>query len=105
MVALNRESLQEKILDGRRVSAAEALSLYRWPLAELGALADARRNFAKEKHYGNRGREIVTYIVASKSTTPTSATFTASSARFIGPNGTTIITFSRANSSTKSWMS
>ena len=49
MVALNRESLQEKILDGRRVSAAEALALYRWPLAELGALADARRNLAKEK--------------------------------------------------------
>src|SRR6476660_297456 len=63
MVALNRESLEEKILDGRRVSAAEALSLYRWPLAELGALANARRNLAKEKHYGNRGREIVTYIV------------------------------------------
>src|SRR4030095_3375159 len=63
MVALNRESLKEKILDGGRVSAAEALSLYRWPLAELGALADSRRNLAKEKHYGNRGRDIVTYIV------------------------------------------
>ena len=63
MVTLNRESLQEKILDGRRVSAAEALSLYRLPLEELGALADARRNLAKENDYGNRGREIVTYIV------------------------------------------
>ena len=63
MVALNRESLQEKILDGQRISAADALELYRWPLAELGALADARRDLAKEKHYGNRGLEIVTYIV------------------------------------------
>ncbi len=63
MVALNRESLQEKTLDGQRISAAEALELYRWPLAELGALADTRRNLAKGKHYGNRGREIVTYIV------------------------------------------
>jgi cyclic dehypoxanthinyl futalosine synthase len=63
MVALNRESLQEKILDGQRISGAEALELYHWPLAELGALADARRDLAKEKHYGSRGREIVTYIV------------------------------------------
>ena len=63
MVALNRESLEEKILDGQRISMADALALYRWPLAELGALADARRNLAKEKDYGNRGREIVTYIV------------------------------------------
>ena len=63
MVALNRESLEEKILDGQRISAAEALELYRRPLAELGALADVRRNLAKEKHYGNRGHEIVTYIV------------------------------------------
>src|SRR5256714_4281993 len=63
MVALNHESLQEKILAGKRISAADALELYRWPLAELGALADARRNFAKEKSYDNRGREIVTYIV------------------------------------------
>jgi cyclic dehypoxanthinyl futalosine synthase len=32
------------------------------PLEELGALADARRNLAKQKNYGGRGREIVTYI-------------------------------------------
>jgi len=63
MVALNGESLQQKILDGERVSAAEALEIYRWPLAELGALADARRNLAKAKSYDDRGREIVTYIV------------------------------------------
>ena len=63
MVALNEETLQEKILAGERISAAEALELYRWPLAELGALADARRNLAKEKNYDRCGREIVTYIV------------------------------------------
>jgi len=63
MVALKEASLQEKILAGERISAAEALELYRWPLAELGALADARRNLAKERNYDCRGREIVTYIV------------------------------------------
>ncbi len=59
----NGESLQQKILAGERISAAEALEIYRRPLAELGALADARRNLAKGKSYGGRGREIVTYIV------------------------------------------
>src|SRR3954468_11421446 len=63
MVALNQASLSERILAGERISAAEALELYRWPLAELGALADARRNLAKEKSYDRHGREIVTYIV------------------------------------------
>jgi cyclic dehypoxanthinyl futalosine synthase len=37
--------------------------LYRWPLEELAALANARRDLAKAKSYGGRGREIVTYIV------------------------------------------
>ena len=59
----NGESLQQKILAGERISAAEALEIYRRPLAELGALADARRNLATGKSYGGRGREIVTYIV------------------------------------------
>src|SRR3982750_3064738 len=63
MVALNRGALEEKILGGERISSAEAIELYRWPLAELGALADARRNLAKEKSYDHHGREIVTYIV------------------------------------------
>ena len=63
MVALKPAPLQEKILAGERISAAEALELYRWPLAELGTLADARRNLAKEKDYDAQGREIVTYIV------------------------------------------
>lgn len=63
MVALETDSLQKKILAGERISSAEALELYCWPLAELGALADARRDLAKGKSYDERGREIVTYIV------------------------------------------
>jgi cyclic dehypoxanthinyl futalosine synthase len=64
MVALTeQETLEEKVLAGERISAEEAFELYRRPLAELGMLADARRNLAKERSYGGRGREIVTYIV------------------------------------------
>jgi cyclic dehypoxanthinyl futalosine synthase len=63
MVSLNREALTEKILAGERISTDDALELYRWPLEELGALANARRNLAKAKSYGGQGRQIVTYIV------------------------------------------
>src|SRR5438132_9272327 len=63
MVSLNRDALTEKILAGERISSDEALQLYSFPLEELGALANARRDLAKAKSYGNRGREIVTYIV------------------------------------------
>src|SRR5215212_6197454 len=63
MVAAVEDSLSEKVLGGDRISAAEALELYRLPLQELGALADARRNLAKAKSYENRGHEVVTYIV------------------------------------------
>src|SRR5947207_2139520 len=63
MVSLNRDALSDKVLEGARISSEEALQLYQLPLEELGALADARRNLAKEKSYGGRGREIVTYIV------------------------------------------
>ncbi|MEO8440199.1 MAG: cyclic dehypoxanthinyl futalosine synthase [Spartobacteria bacterium] len=63
MVALQNGALQEKVLGGERISAAEALELYRLPLAELGTLADARRNLAKGISYDARGREIVTYII------------------------------------------
>ena len=51
------ERIQEKALDGGRVTAAEALALYQaLPLAELGALADAvRRRLHPQR--------IVTYIV------------------------------------------
>ncbi len=63
MVPLNRDRLGEKVLAGERISPAEAIELYRWPLEELGALASARRDRAKEESYGGRGRQIVTYIV------------------------------------------
>src|SRR5205809_2123473 len=62
MVSLNRDAVTDKVLEGGRISPEEALQLYSLPLEELGALADARRNLAKEKSYGGRGREIVTYI-------------------------------------------
>jgi cyclic dehypoxanthinyl futalosine synthase len=62
MVSLKGDALIDKVLAGERISADEALQLYAMPLQELAALADARRNLAKAKHYGGRGREIVTYI-------------------------------------------
>src|SRR5881296_2131196 len=63
MVSVNRDALTEKILGGARISADEALELYRSPLEELAALANARRDLAKQASYDQRGREIVTYIV------------------------------------------
>ncbi len=63
MVSLNRSALAEKIFAGERVTADEAGELATWPLAELGVLANARRDQAKAGAYGGRGRDIVTYIV------------------------------------------
>src|SRR2546422_851837 len=63
MVALLKDVLSEKVLAGERISAAEALELYGRPLETLGALANARRDLAKAASYGERGREIVTYII------------------------------------------
>src|SRR2546422_4542493 len=63
MVSLNRDALTEKIFAGERISSEDALELYQWPLEELGVLANARRDLVKAKSYGNRGCEIVTYIV------------------------------------------
>ena len=63
MVSLNRNGLIEKVLAGERISTDAALEIYRWPLEEIGALANARRDLAKAKSYGGHGREIVTYIV------------------------------------------
>ena len=63
MVSLNRDGLTGKVLGGERISVEEILELYRWPLEEVGALANARRDLAKAKSYAGRGREIVTYIV------------------------------------------
>ncbi len=63
MVSINRDALTERILAGERISPDDAFELHHWPLEELGALANARRDLAKAKSYGGRGREIVTYIV------------------------------------------
>src|SRR5437763_1829922 len=63
MVSLNRDALRQKVLTGERISGGEALELSHWPLEELGALANARRDLAKSRSYDGRGCEIVTYIV------------------------------------------
>src|SRR5258705_5385738 len=63
MVSVNRDGLTGKVLAGERISVDEGLELYRWPLEEVGALANARRDLVKAKSYAGRGREIVTYIV------------------------------------------
>ncbi|MDD5138933.1 MAG: dehypoxanthine futalosine cyclase [Verrucomicrobiales bacterium] len=57
------DELLQKVWDGQRINAAEALRLYKLPLEELGALADRRRQLAKAKDFDGRGNEIVTYIV------------------------------------------
>jgi len=57
------DELMQKVWDGGRVNETEALRLYRLPLEELGALADRRREIAKEKAYDGRGNEIVTFVV------------------------------------------
>jgi cyclic dehypoxanthinyl futalosine synthase len=63
MVSLNRDALIEKVFAGERISAEDALELYRWPLEDLGVLANARRNLAKAGAYDGQGSEVVTYIV------------------------------------------
>ena len=57
------DGLLQKVWDGGRINAAEALRLYKLPLEELGALADRRRQLAKASAYNHRGNEIVTYNV------------------------------------------
>src|ERR1700752_2771613 len=53
----------DKVLDGERITAEDAIDLYRLPLGELGQLADQRRQRAKAEAFEGRGNEIVTYIV------------------------------------------
>jgi len=55
--------LIDKILEGDRITPANALDLYHLPLNELGQLADLRRQMAKQQAFNGRGSEIVTYIV------------------------------------------
>lgn len=58
-----KSEVQEKILDGARISQEEALSLYNLPLPELASLADERRRQAKAQAFDGHGNEIVTYII------------------------------------------
>ena len=57
------DELLQHVWDGKRIDAAQALQLYRLPLAELSALADRRRQLAKADAFNGRGNDIVTYIV------------------------------------------
>lgn len=57
------DELQQKVWDGHRIQADEARRLYRLPLGDLGALADRRRQLAKQDSHAGRGNDIVTYIV------------------------------------------
>jgi cyclic dehypoxanthinyl futalosine synthase len=61
--AVASETLIDRVIDGERITPAEALELYRLPLEELGALADHRRKLALAEAYGGAGNEIVTYII------------------------------------------
>ena len=63
MVALSSAALSDRILAGERISSEDALELYRFPLQELGALADVRRNLAQRGSYHDRAADVVTYIV------------------------------------------
>jgi cyclic dehypoxanthinyl futalosine synthase len=57
------DDLLQKVWDGHRVDATEALRLWRLPLAALGALAGRRRQLARAAAYGGRGNEIVTFQI------------------------------------------
>lgn len=60
---MEETAVGDRVLEGGRISREEARELYRLPLQELGALADHRRNLAKQNAYDGRGSEVVTYIV------------------------------------------
>ena len=57
------DQLLERVWNGGRIDAAEAVRLYTLPLGELGALADRRRQLLREGAHGGQGNEVVTYIV------------------------------------------
>jgi len=59
----SRDDLRQRVWDGARIDASEALALYALPLPELGALADRRRRLARGGAYHGRGAETVSYIV------------------------------------------
>lgn len=55
--------LRQRVWDGARIDASEALALYALPLTELAALADRRRRLARGEAYRGRGAQTVSYIV------------------------------------------
>jgi cyclic dehypoxanthinyl futalosine synthase len=57
------DGLLQKVWDGSRVMPEEARRLATLPIEELGALADRRRQLARQAAHGGRGNEVVTYIV------------------------------------------
>lgn len=59
----SRDELLQRVWEGGRIDAAEALDLYGLPLSELGALADRRRRLARSRAHAGRGAETVSYIV------------------------------------------
>lgn len=63
MISANSETLVDRILNGERISPADARNLHKLPLEEVGALADRRREIAKSDAYSGRGNDVVTYIV------------------------------------------
>ena len=60
---MSLDQLLERVWNGGRIDAAEAVRLYTLPLGELGALADRRRQLLREGAHGGQGNEVVTYIV------------------------------------------
>ncbi|MBM3848630.1 MAG: CofH family radical SAM protein [Verrucomicrobia bacterium] len=56
-------SLRQRVWDGARIDASEALALYALPLTELAALADRRRRLSRGEAYRGRGAQTVSYIV------------------------------------------
>ncbi|HSI84098.1 MAG: cyclic dehypoxanthinyl futalosine synthase [Candidatus Methylacidiphilales bacterium] len=61
--SLLHSNTRAKVFDGQRITPQEALELYHAPLAELGAMANARREQVKGPAYEGRGNDIVTYII------------------------------------------
>jgi len=59
----SRDALLQRVWEGARIDAAEAMALYALPLSELGALADRRRCLARGRALEGRGAETVSYIV------------------------------------------
>jgi cyclic dehypoxanthinyl futalosine synthase len=57
------DDLLQRVWAGARIEAAEARRLAHLPLEELGALADRRRQLARNPLHSGHGNDIVTYIV------------------------------------------